>query len=170
MKEIRNKVTQNDSLMAIDLSEFLPQMDWEGIDIANFLEQGFVLKEKNFRTQLENLDFSHYQNKTVYLYCSTEAIFPEWVYLLLTSKLFPHTNNIYIGDLESAQSSVLQKAIEKLDYKQFKNKKLILKGCGSTVVSVENMNTFFEKCLPFAQSIMFGEACGAVPIYKKSKI
>lgn len=168
MTEIKNKVS-NSALISLDLQEFLPNVVWKGIDIAHFLEDGFILREKPFRIALNDFDFSLFKNTYVYIFCSTKAIFPDWVYLLISQKVSAYSKNIFIGEKDTAESQLLEKILFTFDYSVYTNKSLIIKGCNSKSIKAQNLNQFYLGCLPYAKSIMFGEACSAVPLYKKPK-
>ncbi len=169
MSEIRNKV-QESSLVTIDLMDFLPKTEWKSIDIADFLDQGLILREKEFRNQLAQIDFEPYRDSYVHLYCSTEAIFPEWVFLLFTQYLFPIAEELRIGTKDEVDAQLLMDLLKKWDYEQYQNKALILKGCHQKIVQTVHLVYFYERALPFAKQIMYGEACSAVPLYKKQKL
>ncbi len=168
MSEIVNKVDKS-VLETVDLESFLPKVVWKGLDIATFLEDGFILREKNFRSSLEEFDFSSFADSYVYLHCSTDAIFPEWVYLLLSKNLLSFTNKVYIGSEKNAKNQLLTETLTEIDYTQYRDKPLIIKGCNNGIASPENLLYFFQRTLPYARSIMYGEACSAVPLYKRPK-
>ncbi len=168
MEEIRNKIASS-QLISIDIESFLPQVSWKGFDIADFLEEGFILREKPFREALKEYDFSVYSDHYAYLYCSTEAIFPEWVYLLVSQYLMDFTSHVYIGTEKEAKNQLLTESLYLKDYTEYQDKLLILKGCGQGVSTTQNVLYFFQQARPFAKSIMYGEACSAVPLYKRPK-
>ncbi len=168
MKPITNKVAQSD-LIAISLEDFLPSLVWKGVDIADFLEDGFLLREKKFRAQLKSWEVEKYRDTGVFMFCSSDAIFPEWVFLLLSTQLEKITPYRFIGNETEAQSQLLLQTLQTLDYTKYQDKSLIIKGCSLPFVKPEALLYFYNQCLPQAKSIMFGEACSAVPIYKKPK-
>ncbi len=169
MGDIRNKISDS-SLITIDIESFQPDVQWKGFDIADFLEEGLIVREKPFREALKQMDFSQYAEKYAYIYCSTEAIFPEWVYVLISQYLMQFTQKIYMGNQKEVQNQLLTETLASIDYTIYQDKSLIVKGCSNGISSTRNLLYFFQHVLPYAKSIMFGEACSAVPLYKRSSV
>lgn len=169
MEEIVNRI-QNSGLIAVDLADYLPkQPEYMGFDFAPRLWNGLVLKEKDFRVFLGEHDWSVYQGKHVYLHCTEEAILPSWAFMIVSSKLIGLAKTITIGTLQEAKQAAMEQTIRELDMEQFRDGKLIVKGC-SDIPNPEAMMTFFlERVQPLCSSVMFGEPCSTVPIYKKRK-
>ncbi len=164
MGEIINKVAKRD-LVQIDLEEYYPKGERLVFDISEYLFEGFVLKEKDFRKTLEEHDWSQYQNHYVALTCSTDAIIPSWAYLLLSTKLVGYAKKVVTGDLNLLETLIYQEIIEKTDFSNCTEKPVIIKGCAKKVPSTA-YNLLITKIQPIAKSIMFGEACSVVPLHK----
>jgi len=169
MEEIVNKVA-NSGLIQVDLLDYLPkQTELVPFDFAPFLWEGLVLREKEFRTNLKEHDWSQYQDKVVYLFCSSDAILPSWAFLLVNTYLSPIAKLAVAGTKDDAKQAALIQAINELDLSQFENGKLIVKGCSDLPDSSNAMIAFFSRVQTVCSSIMFGEPCSTVPIYKKPK-
>lgn len=165
MSEIKNRVA-NSSLQIFDLEDYYPKKEIVTLDIAQFLVDGFFLKEKDFREQLKKYNWSIFANKNIALYCSTEAVLPIWTFSLLTVYLQPIANKIVQGSVYEFVKNYYQEKLTTLDYLKYKNKPVILKGCSQKTIPQEIYVLAIQKLMPFAKSIMFGEACSAVPLYK----
>lgn len=165
-KEIINRVTQS-QLITIDLEDYYPDGDRVVLDINQWLYNGLVLREKEFRLSISENDWSVYQDKYVAVQCSTDAIIPGWAYMLVASKLHSFAKKVVQGTLEQLETSIYQPIIENLDISAFKDKPVIIKGCGNKPVPQNAYLWITAKLLPIAKSVMYGEACSAVPIYKK---
>ncbi len=164
--EIINRVA-NSKLITIDLSDYSPKEPIVEFDIKNFLFEGVVLKEKLFRDSLKDLDFINYENKIVALFCSSEAIIPMWAYMLVTSLLNNICSDVYFGKKEAVLQKIVFKNINSINTDKFKNKKVIVKGCGNIPISESLYIAITKKLQNSVTSLMFGEACSAVPVYKK---
>lgn len=165
-KEIINRVAQS-QLITIDLEDYYPDGDRVVLDINQWLYNGLVLREKEFRVSISENDWSVYQDKYVAVQCSTDAIIPGWAYMLVASKLQSFAKKVVQGTLEQLETSIYQPIIENLDISVFKDKPVIIKGCGNKPVPQNAYLWITAKLLPIAKSVMYGEACSAVPIYKK---
>ncbi|NMH86924.1 DUF2480 family protein [Flavivirga algicola] len=163
--EIINRVA-NSNLMTIDLEDFYPEGKRVVLDIKEWLFEGFVLREKDFRQQVSEFNWAQYQDSYVALTCSSDAIIPGWAYMLLSIHLEPYAKTIVIGDLETLETSIYQDIINQLDITQFKNKPIIIKGCSKKPVPQNAYIMLTNKLKSFAKSIMYGEACSSVPLYK----
>lgn len=168
-KEIINRVA-NSSIVTFDLEEYYQPGDRVLFDIKDQLHQGLILKEKDFRDFIKSHDWSQYKNKFVAITCSEDAIIPAWAYMLLTSVLQPHAKAIVFGTLEDLETKIFSEAISKIDWKQFDNAKVVIKGCSKIAVPMAAYVEATRLLRPHAASIMFGEPCSTVPVYKKSKI
>lgn len=166
--EIVNKVAQS-SLEVFDLEDYFPDNHVVELDISQWLLEGFLLKEKDFREQLKNFDWSIYQDKYVGIMCSTDAVLPAWAFALVTVYLQPYTLKTIQGNKKEITISWYNDILSKVDYSVYKDKPVILKGCSKKNVPQEVYSIAIQKLLPQAKSIMFGEACSAVPLYKKPK-
>lgn len=168
MDEIVNKVT-NSVLEVFDLEDYYPSGIRTQIDISQWLLEGFLLKEKDFREALKKHDWSQFQNHFVAIHCSTDAIIPAWANILLTVYLSPFAKKIVLGNLNDLETALYQEILLTLDYSKYQDKPIILKGCSKKPVPESAYIMAIQKLQPFAKSIMYGEACSAVPLYKKSK-
>ena len=166
MNEIINKVA-NSKLEVFDLEDYFPKEELLSLDIAQFLFEGFILKEKDFRAALKDFDWSKYNEKYVFLTCSTEAILPAWAYILIVS----HFNGFSKFTIQGSQKDLLvalyNEKLRDIDFTIYKDLPVILKGCSNKPVPQEVYVLAHQKLIPYARSIMFGEACSAVPLYKK---
>ena len=165
-EEIVNRVA-NSKLVVIDLEDYYPKGNRIVIDIKDWLYEGLVLREKEFRVKVEEHNWSQYQDAYVALTGTTDAIVPSWAYMLMTISLEPYAKQIVIGDLQQLETSLYQTIIENLDVGQFKDKSLIIKGCSHKPVPTNAYILLSKKLKPIARSIMYGEACSAVPLFKK---
>ena len=168
MDEIVNKVV-NSVLVVFDLEDYYPIGIRTQLDISQWLSDGFLLKEKDFREALKNHDWSQFQNHFVAIHCSTDAIIPAWASILVTVYLSPFAKKVVVGNLTDLETSLYQEILSTLDYSKYQDKPVILKGCSKKPVPESAYIMAIQKLQPFAKSIMYGEACSAVPLYKKSK-
>lgn|SRR5690554_254839 len=167
-EKIINKVAQS-SLMIFDLEDFYPAEDLVVLDISQWLHQGFILKEKEFRTAIKNFDFSIFQNKFVALNCATDAILPSWAFMLVASYVQPFAKMVVQGSTHNLLVAYYHTVIEKADFKIYHEQPVIIKGCAKKAIPEEAYVMATQKMMHYARSIMFGEACSAVPIYKRKK-
>ena len=165
-KEIINRVANSD-LITIDLADYAPKLQISEIDLTQFLFEDIILKEKKFRKTLKEFDFSIYTNKVVALFCSSDAIVPMWAYMLVTSYLNPLGSEIYFGTKEEVFQKIFTKHIEEIDPSEFEKRKVIIKGCGHLPLSESLYVAITKKLQNTVSSLMFGEACSAVPVLKK---
>lgn len=168
MDEIVNKVAES-ALEVFDLEDYFPDDHVAELDIVQWLYEGFLLKEKDFREQLKNFDWTIYEDKYVGITCSIDAILPAWTFALVAVYLQPVALKIVHGDKEQIIKEWYQDILSKTDYTPYKDKPIILKGCSKKPVPQSIYTLAIQKLMPHARSIMFGEACSAVPLYKKPK-
>ena len=164
--EIINRVA-NSNLITIDLADYAPTSAIKILDIKDFLFEGILLKEKEFRTSLKEFDFSSYSNKTVALNCSTDAIVPMWAFMLVTSYLNNIASEIHFGTKKKVFQTIFTANIDAIDASEFEGKKVIVKGCGQVPLSEALYIAITKKLQNTVSSLMFGEACSAVPVFKK---
>ncbi len=164
--EIVNRVA-NSALQVFDLEDYYPEGDRVALDISQWLWQGFVLREKEFRDALKESDWQQFSGSYVALYCSTDAIVPAWAYMLITVYLQPYAKFVAQGGVEELQANLYTQLLEKVDYTPFEGKPVIIKGCSKKPVPQEAYVMAAQKLMPYAKSIMFGEACSSVPLFKK---
>lgn len=166
MDEIINRVV-NSSLMVFDLEDYYQEGKRIQIDISQWLENGFLLKEKDFREQLKNHNWEIYQNSFVAINCSTDTILPAWANILVAVYVSPFAKKVVSGNLKDLESAIYQDVLSKIDYSIYQDKPLILKGCSKKPVPEPAYIMAINNLLPYVKSISYGEACSAVPLYKK---
>ena len=164
--EIVNNVA-NSALITIDLTDYSPKETIAILDVKDFLFEGIILKEKDFRNTLKKFDFSVYTDKIVALYCSSDAIVPMWAFMLLTSYLNNSASKIHFGKKEEVFQKIFSDNIDAIDATEFENKKVIVKGCGQVPLTETLYVAITKKLQNTVSSLMFGEACSAVPVFKK---
>lgn len=164
-EEIINKVAGS-GLINIDLEEYYSKGKRMHLDIEPWLYEGLILREKDFRQSLKEHDWSQYQDSFVSVNCSADAIIPQWAYMLIGTLLHDFAAKVIIGDREILEGQIMEENISKIDMSQYQDKRVIIKGCGDQPISSQAYLSFAAKLKPFAKSIMFGEACSMVPIYK----
>ncbi|HCE53965.1 MAG: DUF2480 family protein [Lutibacter sp.] len=164
--EILNRVA-NSKLKTIDLEDFYPKGERTVIDIKNWLFHEQILKETDFREHLKNHDWSQYKNHFVALTCSSDAIIPSWAYMLIATYVAPFAKKIVVGRLAALETSIFQELIANFNVEDFAGKPVIIKGCSSKPIPETAYIQLIEKLQPVAKSIMFGEACSTVPLFKK---
>ena len=168
MEDIINRVS-NSKLKTFDLEEIYPEGERVVFDIKDWLFHEIILKEKDFRDSVSKHDWSQYKNSFVAVTCSIDAIIPSWAFMLISSELTPFANKIVIGNLELLETVIYQELISFLDFKDFANKPVIIKGCADKPIPNSAFAFLIAKLQPIAKSIMFGEACSTVPLYKAKK-
>lgn len=166
--EIVNRVA-NSKLVTIDLEDFYPEGQRVLFDISSWLFEGLLLKEKDFREQVKNHDWSTYTNNYVALHCSTDAIIPSWAYLLITTALQPYAKKIIVGSLEVLETVIYSEVIQSLPIDEYKGKPIIIKGCSNKPIPSSAYTILINKIQPVASSILYGEACSTVPLFKNRK-
>ncbi len=166
MSEIVNRVAQS-KLITFDLEEYYPEGPRMVLDIKDWLYEGLILREKEFRAQADAHDWSVYKDAFVALQCSSDAIIPGWAYMLITSRLQPHAKQVVVGDLESLESTLFLKVIEDLEIESFRDKPVIIKGCTNKPIPKNAYLWATAKIQEVARSVMYGEACSSVPLFKR---
>lgn len=165
-EKLVNRVASS-QLINIDLEDFYPEGERVLFDIKEWLFAEQILKEKDFRKSVKDLYWETYQNKFVALTCSVDAIIPSWAYLLISVELSPFAKKIIVGNLETLETSIFQEIIDRLPVKNYINKPVIIKGCSNKPIPETAYTQLISKLLPIARSIMYGEACSNVPLFKK---
>lgn len=162
---IVNKVA-NSGLITIDLESFYPQGERVQFDIKPFLFYEQILKEKEFREHIKQHDWAQYDGKYVALTCSADAIIPTWAYMLLTLALKPYARKVVFGSLETLEVVLFDEAIRGIALDDYRDKRIVIKGCGDLPVTTHAYVALTEALKPYAKSIMYGEPCSTVPLYK----
>ncbi|NML19980.1 DUF2480 family protein [Pseudoflavitalea sp. G-6-1-2] len=164
-EEIINKVAQS-GLITLDLEEYFPKEPIVVFDLKDHLFMGMILKEKDFRAALQATDWSAYQGKLVAVTCSADAIIPMWAYMLIASYLGPVATGIVYGDANSATQQFLVQKIAAIPAAEFTDKRIVVKGCGDKTIGEAAYLTIAALLRPVAKSVMYGEPCSTVPIFK----
>ncbi|MBD1365667.1 DUF2480 family protein [Mucilaginibacter sp. ZT4R22] len=165
-ENIINKVAQS-GLVTLDPAQFYPAGERVVYDIKDNLFHGLMLREKDFREFVKGHDWAQYQDKLVAVTCSADAIVPAWAYMLLANRLAPYAREVVFGDAEVLETVLFVKQIATMDVEQYRDQRLVIKGCGDTPVPVSAYVELTKKLTPVAKSLMFGEPCSTVPIYKR---
>ncbi|MGV8945133.1 MAG: DUF2480 family protein [Lutibacter sp.] len=165
--EIVNRVA-NSKLKTIDLEDFYPKGVRIIIDIKNWLFHEQILKETDFREHLKNHDWSKYKDHYVALSCSTDAIIPSWAFMLISTYVSPFAKKVVVGNLSTLETSIFQDIISHFNVEDFEGKPVIIKGCSNKPIPETAYIQLIEKLQPVVKSIMFGEACSTVPLYKSN--
>jgi len=167
-EEIINRVAKS-KLKTIDLEDFYPKGPRTSIDIKNWLFHELILKEKDFRESLKNHDWSQYKNHYIALTCSSDAIIPSWAYMLIATYTSPFAIKTIVGNLQQLDIAIFQDMLNNFSVEAYKNVPVIIKGCSNKPIPETAYIQLIEKLQPVAKSIMFGEACSTVALYKKKK-
>lgn len=161
-----NKVAES-GLISLDLAQFIPNNEIVVFDIKPFLFMELILKEKDFRASLNSIDWSQYQDKIVGIFCSTDAIIPMWANMLIVSNLTPFAKAVYFGNENTTRELVLLEAIQKIDPSIYNDQRVVVKGCGDLPIGESAYIAITQKLRPVVKSMMYGEPCSTVPVYKK---
>lgn len=167
-EEIVNRVAKS-PLVTIDLEDYYLEGNRITVDLSQWLFEGLLLREKEFRKAIEDWDITPLEDSFVALYCSTDAIIPGWAYMLVSAKLQPSTKKVIVGSLEDLETVLYAEIIQNIEVSEYTAKPIIIKGCSNKPVPQSAYVLMTQKLLPVAKSVMYGEACSSVPIYKQSK-
>ncbi|MEM6526433.1 MAG: DUF2480 family protein [Bacteroidota bacterium] len=162
--EIVNKVALS-PLVTIDLEEYYHHGERLVFDIKDWLFQEMILKERDFRAYVREHDWSQYLGKNVALMCSVDVIIPAWAYMLITSRL-KEANKVVLGNLQQLELSLFEEALNKIDLNELKDSKVVIKGCGDLPVPDAAYVQITQLLTPVVSSLMYGEPCSTVPVYK----
>jgi len=168
MDEIVNRVA-NSKLITIDLEDWYSEGTRTVFDISSWLFEGLLLREKEFRTHVNEHDWSQYQNHYVALTCTTDAIIPGWAYMLITTSIAVFAKKVVVGDLEQLETLLYESQIATINTSEYQDKPVIIKGCSNKPVPKNAYISLLQKIQPVAKSIMYGEACSSVPLFKRKK-
>lgn len=166
-ENIVNKVAQS-GLMTIDLADFAPTGEIFIYDLKDNLFHGLILKEKDFRDFIKNHDWSMYEGKHVGIMCSADAIVPTWAYMLLANKFSDVALSVHFGDEDQVRSFLFEKQLSSVDYGKYVDQRVVVKGCGDVPVPNSAFVTFTCALSRVAKSIMYGEPCSTVPVFKRN--
>ena len=165
-EEIINKVAQS-KLVSIDLETFYPTGARHLFDLADWLYEGLILREKDFRERVKNYDWAQHKDAHVAVFCNSDAIVPLWAFMLVSSQLQPYAKTVIEGDADKLESVLFRHWYDTHDFSQYEGKPMIIKGCSNKPVPTDAFVEFVKRAQPYAKSIMFGEPCSTVPVYKK---
>ena len=169
MSEIINKVAQS-GLITLDLEELLDKNNRRlGIDLADQLFQGLVLREKDFRAFVKEHDWSQYDSAYVHVHCSADAIIPNWAYMLVVSKLSDIASLVVLGGVEELEKEVLRQKMDQINFSEYQDAKMVIKGCSDLKTPEYAFFEISKRLLPYVSSLMYGEPCSTVPVFKKKK-
>ena len=161
-----NKVAES-GLISVDLENWYPKGETAVFDMKDYLFMGLILKEKDFREALKNIDWSVYNNKNIALTCSADAIIPVWAWMLVATYLQPVANEIVLGDEKELHKKLFLKNLSSINVNEYADKRVVIKGCGETPIGDFVYMEITKLLRPVAKSIMYGEPCSTVPVYKK---
>lgn len=161
-----NKVAES-GLITLDLENWYPKGETAIFDLKDYLFMGMIIKEKDFREALKNLDWTIYQNKNVAITCTADAIIPVWAYMLVASYLQPVAGDFVMGDEKELHKTLFLKNIDAIDVNEYTDKRVVIKGCGETPIAEYVYMEITKRLRPVVKSIMYGEPCSTVPVYKK---
>lgn len=164
---IINKVAES-GIITVDLETWYPAGETVLFDLKDHLFMGMILKEKDFREALKNLDWTKYQGKNVALTCTIDAIIPVWAWMLAASYLQPVAKEIVMGDEKELHKQVFLKNLSNINLADYSDKRVVIKGCGETPIADYVYMEITKLLRPVAKSIMYGEPCSTVPVYKKA--
>jgi len=164
---IVNKVSES-GLITLDLEQYYPRDTVALFDLKDYLFMGLILKEKDFREALKNLDWDAYRNKYVGVTCSADAIIPPWAYMLAAAYLQPVAKDVIMGDEKEVHKTIFLQNIQGIDVNEFTGQRVVVKGCGETPIGEFAYMEITKRLRPVAKTIMYGEPCSTVPIYKKA--
>ena len=163
--EIKNKIAES-GLVNFDLAQLLPKGKRIGIDLKDFLYQELILKEKDFREKVDLINIEEYKDAYIYIYNSADAIVPLWAYFLITAKLTEAAKKIVFGNKEDLEVLLMHTAIQTYDFSELMGKRVLVKGCSDQTIPENAYIELVEQLKPLVKSLMFGEACSNVPIFK----
>jgi hypothetical protein len=162
-----NKVAES-GIITLDPATYIPVGETAVFDMKDHLFMGLILKEKDFREALKKMDWEQYRNKNVAVGCTADAIIPAWAYMLVASNLQPVANDMVMGDEKELQRQLFLKNISRIDVNDFADKRVVIKGCGEIPIGDFVYMELTKILRPVAKSIMYGEPCSTVPVYKKN--
>ncbi|MGB5941650.1 MAG: DUF2480 family protein [Leeuwenhoekiella sp.] len=166
MSEIVNRIA-NSKLITFNLEDYYQEGKRVEIDLSQWLEEGFILREKPFRESLKNHDWSQYQDAFIALHCTTDAIVPAWAFMLVTTYLQPYAKKTVKGTLENLETLLYSDKLQQVDFFKYQDQYVIVKGCSNKPVPENAYLLLVQYLMPFVKNLMFGEACSSVPLFKR---
>lgn len=166
MEEIRNKVAES-GLITLSLEDYYPAGKRMSLDIAPWLYEELILREKDFRAYLKEHDWTQYADAYVAVHCSADAIIPQWAYMLLGTYLEGIARDVVFGDQQALELILMEQSLSNVDWEQYRDQRVILKGCGDLPIPDQSYLRMATLLKPVVKSLLFGEACSTVPIYKQ---
>jgi len=167
--EIKNRVAGS-KLITLDLEDFYPTGKRVEVDISQFLFQGILLKEKEFRLKIKSYDWKQYQFCYIALTNKNKALVPAWAFMLITTELNAIAKLIVVGNKNELENLIFSNIINEIDVSNYKNRSVIIKGCSKKNIPENSYTQLIQKIQPVVKSIMYGEACSSVPLFKKKNI
>jgi hypothetical protein len=164
---IENRVEKS-GIITLDLVDFIPKGNQFVVDLKSFMQDGLILREKDFRQKIKESDWSKFQDGFVAVTNSSEGIIPLWAYMLISSSLQPYSSLVVRGNKSHLKGALLKRSIEAIDEREYLDKRVIVKGCGKESIPESAYITITQKLQPVVRSLMFGEACSTVPVFKKN--
>jgi Protein of unknown function (DUF2480) len=169
MEEVFVNKVEESGIITLDLEYFYPKEETAVFDMKDHLFMGLILKEKDFRETMKGLDLEPYKEKNIALTCSADAVIPVWAYMLVVSYLQPVAKEIIFGDADFLHKTLFLKNIDKINIANYEDKRVVIKGCGELPITEAAYVAITNLLRPVAKSIMYGEPCSTVPIYKKPR-
>ena len=169
MEEVFINKVEESGIITLDLEQFYPKEETAVFDMKEHLFMGLILKEKDFRETMKSLDLNPYKEKNIALTCSADAVIPVWAYMLVVSYLQPVAREIIFGDADFLHKTLFLKNIDKINTADYADKRVVIKGCGELPITEAAYVGITNLLRPVAKSIMYGEPCSTVPIYKKPR-
>ena len=164
-----NKIAES-GLITLKPEEWIPDQSLAEFDLKDYLFMGMILKEKDFRDSMKNHDWTQYKGKVVCVFCSADAIIPSWAYMLIATHAAPFAQNVFYGNAAQWRSTELLQLIAELDVTPYKDQRVIIKGCSEEfAIGPEIYLSLTNRLVPVVKSLMFGEPCSTVPVYKRPK-
>ncbi len=162
---IENRVEKS-GIITLDLVDFIPPGNQHVVDVKDFMHEGLILREKDFRLRIKEKDWSEFQDGFVAVTNSSDGIIPLWAYMLISSALHPYSSLVVRGNKSHLKGALLRRSIEAIDESEFKDKRVVVKGCGKESIPESAYIAITQKLQPVVKSLMFGEACSTVPVFK----
>ncbi len=162
---IENRVEKS-GIITLDLVDFIPPGNQHVVDVKDFMHEGLILREKDFRLRIKEKDWSEFQDGFVAVTNSSDGIIPLWAYMLISSALQPYSSLVVRGNKSHLKGALLRRSIEAIDETDFKDKRVVIKGCGKESIPESAYIAITQKLQPVVKSLMFGEACSTVPVFK----